>query len=90
MREPDPGFLASRGWDMTRAADVCWLDCADPGYRRTLTDARGQLWEIILCAPDAMVLEAGELDGDYTGSPTPADSSAGEWPWRAQPADAVA
>jgi hypothetical protein len=80
MSRPDFAFLAGRGWDMTGAADVCSLDCSDPGYRKVIDDGHRR-WEIILCPADAMVLEAGEADGDYTGALTPADSRAGEWPW---------
>ena len=76
MAAPDFAFLASRGWDMTQVADVCWLDHDAPGYRKA---SAGQ--EIILCPEDALVLEAGEADGDYAGSLTPADSRACEWPW---------
>lgn len=77
---PDFAFLASRGWDMTQVADVCHLDCSDPGYRKVIDNGRRQL-EIILCPGDAMVLEAGVADGDYAAALTPADSRAGEWPW---------
>ena len=81
MAEPDAAWLASRGWDMGRPADVCHLDCSAPGFLKTMTDASGRAWEIILCPEDAMVLEAGEADGDYSGALTPADSRAGAWPW---------
>lgn len=82
-------FLAGRGWEMSRAADLCSLDCAAPGYRRVWTDRRGVTREIILCAEDAKCLEDGAMDGDYRGAPLPADSLAGEWPW-VQVAEAVA
>lgn len=78
MSGPDVEFLASRGWDMSQPADVCYLDHSEfvPGYRKV---AAGR--EIVLCPEDALMLEAGERDGDYAGALTPADSRAGEWPW---------
>jgi hypothetical protein len=82
MPQQDTEFLASRGWNMSQPVDMCHMDCADPGYRKAVTGTDGREWEIILCVADALVLEAGEEDGDYTGALTPADSRAGEWPWQ--------
>jgi hypothetical protein len=72
-------FLRERGWDMSRPADVCYLDCSAPGYLKQWDGTRGRC-EIILCREDALVFEAGALDGDYSGALTPADSCAAEWP----------
>ena len=78
--EPDRAFLASRGWDLSAPVDTCYLDCAEPGYVKT-AEIGGRRQEIILCLADAMVLEEGAWEGDYSGALTPADSRAGEWPW---------
>lgn len=83
MPEPD---LAARGWDLSSSPDYCWLDHAElvPGYRKVIDDGHRR-WEIILCVPDALVLECNAEDNgdiDYTGALTPADSRAGEWPWQ--------
>lgn len=90
MPEPDLEFLAGRGWDVRQPVDICHMDCAEPGYRKSVSGTGGQEWEIVLCPADALVLEAGAEDGDYAGALTPADSRAGEWPWRLVPKTAVA
>jgi hypothetical protein len=83
-------FLRTRGWELQAVFDVCWLDHSDPGYRKTLIDVNAVEWEIVLCLPDALVLEQGVWEGDYAGAPTPEDSDAAGWPWRPVPEIAVA
>lgn len=80
-------WLAENGWSQ-ETTDTCWLDCTEPGHRKT--------WHrsvIVLCVPHARVLEAGKLtfrgragrwSATYRGAPLPADSMAAEWPWRRQ------
>jgi len=80
--EPDLEFLAGRGWELTAPVDICHLDHDEPGYRKVI-ERGGCRYEIILCLPDAMVLEQGSYRGDYDGAETPADSRAAEWPFLA-------
>lgn len=80
MPENVTAFLTSRGWDMSAPADICSLDCAEPGYLKTAV-VGGKRCEIILCPADALELEDGAWEGDYSGALTPADSRATEFPW---------
>lgn len=80
MPEDVTAFLTSRGWDMGAPVDTCWLDHDEPGYLKTAV-VDGKRCEIILCLADAVELEAGVWEGDYSGALTPADSLATEWPW---------
>jgi hypothetical protein len=79
---PDPReYLARLGWDMSHPADPCWLDCAKPGYRKEIVLRGGRRREIILCVDDALALESGAFEGDYTGAAVPSDSWAIRWPF---------
>jgi hypothetical protein len=82
MTPSERAFLESRGWQMSQPVDICSLDHSEsePGYLKVVTTG-GEQWEIILCAADALVLEEGAWEGDYTGAPTPPDSRAADWPW---------
>jgi hypothetical protein len=71
-----PIDLSSRGWDLSQPFDLCWLDCADQGYRKVW-----QGLEISLCPRHAAVLESGQYAGDYRGAPLPDDSLVPDWPW---------
>lgn len=73
-------YLTFCGWDMSAPVDTCWLDHDEPGYLKTAVIG-GKRCEIILCPADAVVLEAGVCEGDYTGALTPDDSRATEFPW---------
>jgi hypothetical protein len=74
-------WLATRGWELDGADEPCWLDHAEPGYRKEWTDSHGTTWEIFLCPEDARVLESGAYAGNYRGALTPSDSRAQAWPW---------
>jgi hypothetical protein len=68
-------WLAANGWS-PQVYDLCWLDCPEPGYRKTWYSN-----EICLCAAHARVLESGRYGGSYKGAPLPPESAAVAWPW---------
>lgn len=84
------GQLAEAGWDTSVVYDLCWLDCPEPGYLKSVISVSGAVRVICLCAEHALKLEHGAYFSDYEGAPLPADSIAGQWPWQEQELESVA
>jgi hypothetical protein len=83
--------LAEAGWATAEVYDLCWLDCPEPGYLKSVLSARtGVIRVICLCVEHALKLENGAYFSDYEGAPLPAESIAGQWPWQEQELESVA